>query len=194
VDPVSHPPLLIKFGSAGNRTWGPWVSNQELWPLDPIYFVLILICHCFYLIFAMILMQTDRILLHVATNKWDYCSITWLHYAGLLSEDTHKQHLCSSGNSQPEREQNKRRMSANRHALGCGRKQKRTEGTLSAVPLFCSKSLVPSLRTARDTMIKRSEEHNSISLLELFLSLQGHFSLLSQRFFWAYAMLPAPQL
>jgi hypothetical protein len=34
VDPVPDPLLLRKSGSAGNRTRGLWVCNQELWPQD----------------------------------------------------------------------------------------------------------------------------------------------------------------
>jgi hypothetical protein len=34
VDPVPAPLLLRKTGSAGNPTRDPWVSSQELWPLD----------------------------------------------------------------------------------------------------------------------------------------------------------------
>jgi hypothetical protein len=41
VDPVPDPLLLIKFGSAGNRTQDLWIRSQEIWPLDhrggPIY-------------------------------------------------------------------------------------------------------------------------------------------------------------
>jgi hypothetical protein len=30
VDPVPDPLLLRKFGSAGNRTWDPYICNQKL--------------------------------------------------------------------------------------------------------------------------------------------------------------------
>jgi hypothetical protein len=45
-------------------------------------------------------------------------------------------------------EQSKRRMPVNRHIRYSGRKGKKSKGALSAFPLFCSKSLVPSLGTA----------------------------------------------
>jgi hypothetical protein len=34
VNPVPHPLLLRKSGSAGNRTQNLWTCSQELWPLD----------------------------------------------------------------------------------------------------------------------------------------------------------------